>query len=306
MNGPRRTPLHNPNADALAVFGLLLVVVLVVGGGVGRRSSSPTWPSTRQRRSATPFSWVSALVKGAWHWPRAATWWAAGEAAVVLALALASRRTGNALAGQAGLRRHRARLLGRDRPSLRRYIDPKAAPVAAEHGAGLQIGRDVLSGRMVRATWEDTHGGHRRRPHGQDHFHGRPPGPRRPRCRLLHVEQAGPVRPHRPGPAAQGRRVAVRPPRHRRHRAALVLVGPSGRLPGPSPRHGRIADVFASASRPPNASRDAYFDPASEELLATYLLAAAAGGEPVTAVHAWLANTRDDTAVQPPARNAGP
>jgi hypothetical protein len=48
------------------------------------------------------------------------------------------------------------RRLGRDRPSLRRYIDPKAAPVAPEHGVGLQIGRDVLSGRMVRATWEDT------------------------------------------------------------------------------------------------------------------------------------------------------
>ncbi len=64
----------------------------------------------------------------------------------------------------------------------------------------------------------------------------------------------------------------------------------------------RIADVFASASRPPNASRDAYFDPASEELLASYLLAAAAGGEPVTAVHAWLANDRDDTARAPPAR----
>ena len=60
----------------------------------------------------------------------------------------------------------------------------------------------------------------------------------------------------------------------------------------------RVADVFASASRPPNASRDAYFDPAGEELLATYLLAAAAGGEPVTAVHAWANNTRDDTAVR--------
>ena len=59
----------------------------------------------------------------------------------------------------------------------------------------------------------------------------------------------------------------------------------------------RTADVFATASRPPNASRDAYFDPASEELLASYLLAAAAGGEPVTAVHAWLANSRDETPV---------
>ncbi len=58
-----------------------------------------------------------------------------------------------------------------------------------------------------------------------------------------------------------------------------------------------IADVFASASRPPNATRDSYFDPAGEELLATYLLAAAAGKEPITAVYAWLTNDRDDTPV---------
>jgi hypothetical protein len=39
----------------------------------------------------------------------------------------------------------------------------------------------------------------------------------------------------------------------------------------------QISDVFASASPPPNATRDSYFDPAGEELLAVYLLAAAAG-----------------------------
>ena len=57
------------------------------------------------------------------------------------------------------------------------------------------------------------------------------------------------------------------------------------------------ADVFASASRPPNATRDSYFDPAGEELLATYLLAAAAGAEAVTAVYRWVTNDRDDTPV---------
>jgi hypothetical protein len=49
-------------------------------------------------------------------------------------------------------------------------------------------------------------------------------------------------------------------------------------------------DVFASASRPPNATRDSYFDPAGEERLAMYLLAAAAGKEPVTAVYDRLTN----------------
>ena len=67
-----------------------------------------------------------------------------------------------------------------------------------------------------------------------------------------------------------------------------------------------IADVFASASRPPGATRDSYFDPAGEELLATYLLAAAAGAEAVTAVYAWVTNDRDDTAVNHLARRRAP
>ena len=155
MNGPRRTPLHNPNADALTVFGLLLIVVLVVGGAWAAAELAHLAEHTAAPER-NPVQWVSALVKGAWHWPTAATWWAAGEAAVVLALALVVAVPVMRWQAKRVYVDTRARLLGRDRPSLRRYMDPKAAPVAAEHGAGLQIGRDVLSGRMVRATWEDT------------------------------------------------------------------------------------------------------------------------------------------------------
>jgi len=292
LNGPRRTPLHNPNADALTVFGLLLIVVLVVGGAWAAAELAHLTEHTAAPEH-NPVGWVRALVKGAWHWPMVATWWAAGEAAVVLVLALVIAVPVMRWQAKRVYVDTRARLLGRDRPSLRRYMDPKAAPVAAEHGAGLQIGRDVLSGRMVRATWEDTMvviaGARMARPVPW-------PSPRSstPRCRLCHVEQAGPVRLDRPGP--QGRCLAVRPPRHRRHRAALVLVGPSGRLQ--DHRRGRAAPPTCSPRRPgPQCLRDAYFDPASEELLASYLLAAAVGGEPVTAVHAWLANSRDETPV---------
>ena len=52
-----------------------------------------------------------------------------------------------------------------------------------------------------------------------------------------------------------------------------------------------IASFFSRLIRLP------YFDPAGEELLATYLLAAAAGAEPVTAVYRWVTNDRDDTPV---------
>ena len=52
-----------------------------------------------------------------------------------------------------------------------------------------------------------------------------------------------------------------------------------------------IASFFSRLIRLP------YFDPAGEELLATYLLAAAAGAEAVTAVYRWVTNDRDDTPV---------
>ncbi len=69
MNGPRRTPLHNPNADALTVFGLLLIVVLVVAGGWAAAELAHLAEHTAAPEH-NPVGWVRALVKGAWHWPR--------------------------------------------------------------------------------------------------------------------------------------------------------------------------------------------------------------------------------------------
>ncbi|MEU1121963.1 MULTISPECIES: TraM recognition domain-containing protein [unclassified Streptomyces] len=56
----------------------------------------------------------------------------------------------------------------------------------------------------------------------------------------------------------------------------------------------KLADHFASDSRPNNASRDAYFDGAGEELLASYLLAAALDNQPITQVYKWLTDDADD------------
>jgi type IV secretory pathway TraG/TraD family ATPase VirD4 len=295
MNGPRRTPLHNPNADALTVFGLLLIVVLIVAGAWAAAELAHLAEHTAAPQH-NPVGWVKALVKGAWHWPSSATWWAAGEAAVVLALALVIAVPVMRWQAKRVYVDTRARLLGRDRPSLRRYIDPKAAPVAAEHGAGLQIGRDVLSGRMVRATWEDTM--------------VVIAGARMGKTTSMAVPQVLDA----PGAVyctSNKRDLYDSTARARRRRGEVWLFDPQGIAGTERPSFWwdpldscrtiaaarRTADVFATASRPPNASRDAYFDPASEELLASYLLAAAAGGEPVTAVHAWLANSRDETPV---------
>ena len=296
MNGPQRTRLHNPDADALMIGGIILAA-LVLGGGAWGAAELAHLEQHTGAPGPNPVTWAEALVKGTWHWPTAATWWAVGEGAVVAALALAVALPVMRWQARRVYVDSRARLLGRDRPSLRRYVDPKATPVAGEHGTGLQVGRDVLSGRMVRATWEDTI--------------VVIAGARMGKTTSMAVPQVLDA----PGVVyctSNKRDLYDSTARARHKRGEVWLFDPQGIAGTEKPSFWwdpldacrtiasarRIADVFASATRPPNASRDAYFDPAGEELLATYLLAAASGGEPVTAIHSWLANPRDETPVR--------
>jgi type IV secretory pathway TraG/TraD family ATPase VirD4 len=168
--------------------------------------------------------------------------------------------------------------------------------VAKEHGAGLQVGRDVMGGRMVRATWEDTVVAIA--------------GARMGKTTSLAVPQVLDA----PGVVyctSNKRDLLDLTKKARARRGRVWVFDPQGIAGAGAPEFWwapldacsdiasarMIADVFASASRPPNATRDSYFDPAGEELLATYLLAAAAGAEPVTAVYSWVTNDRDDTPV---------
>lgn len=66
-----------------------------------------------------------------------------------------------------------------------------------------------------------------------------------------------------------------------------------------------LATHFATDTREPGASTDAYFDPAGQELLSNMFMAAALDKRPITQVYRWLSNQRDDE----PARileDAGP
>lgn len=56
----------------------------------------------------------------------------------------------------------------------------------------------------------------------------------------------------------------------------------------------RLAEHFAAAEREPGVSRDAFFDPSSEELVANLLLAAAVAGRDILAAYRWAVNPRDD------------
>ena len=56
----------------------------------------------------------------------------------------------------------------------------------------------------------------------------------------------------------------------------------------------RLGEHFAAAEREPGVSRDAFFDPSSEELVANLLLAAACSGRGILAAYRWAVSPRDD------------
>ena len=255
MNGPRRTPLHNPNADASTVRRHRPHCRDGRRGRLGRRRARSPGRAHQRRRSRNPFTWAERsgqrrlaladgrhLVGGGGRGPgtgpgaggrRAVMRWQAGRVYVDT----------------------RARLLGRDRPACAATWT-QGRPGGGEHGAGLQSAV-TCSGRMVRATWEDTMvviAGARM---GKTTSMAVPQVLDAPGVVYCTSNKRDLYDSTTRARRAQGRCVAVRPPRHRRHRAALVLVGPLDACRTIAAAR-RTADVFATASRPPNASRDAY------------------------------------------------
>jgi hypothetical protein len=57
---------------------------------------------------------------------------------------------------------------------------------------------------------------------------------------------------------------------------------------------GNLAQHFANGSREPGTKPDAYFDPAGQNLLKAFLLAASLDSAPVTQVYTWLTRPHDD------------
>lgn len=55
----------------------------------------------------------------------------------------------------------------------------------------------------------------------------------------------------------------------------------------------QLASLFAAATRDASAKSDAYFDSAAKNLVASLLLAAAEGDQPITAVYRWLTHPDD-------------
>jgi type IV secretory pathway TraG/TraD family ATPase VirD4 len=282
-----------PFEELLVVGALLSIVALVVAVWLAFELASVT--GTGPTPPHDPFTLLDELARHRLRWHLVDTIWLSGEMLIALLIGL-----GTAL----GLRRvhrrrqlvdRRARYLAQNRRALDRYTDPSIGP-SAEVGPGPVVGRDVVGGRTVRATWEDVTvmlAGQRM---------GKTTGWVVPAI----IDAPGAVY------ATSNKRDIVDMTRGIRDRDRQIwlfdpqhIAGGTGtpdwwwnplEMAGDVAGARTLAGLFATASRPAGSTTDAYFDPEGEELLAMMLLAAAAAGRPITDVFVWLT---DVTCVDP-------
>ena len=228
-----------------------------------------------------PPTMLRALVKGEATWPPVATWWAAGLAVVLFVLFLGV------------LMRVPMRSVDRSAGRL-----PRSSGIGRyTSGKGPVIGR-VVSGRVtgrrpvLRMTEED-----------QAIVIA---GPRTGKTSSLAIPAAVTHR----GPAlvtSNKRDIydAITPARSKQ--GTVWLFDPQGLAGTTEPswywdpltmardvRGARLlASIWSNASREPGSRTDAYFEPEGEELLASLLLAASIGRQPLSSVYRWL--SRPDT-----------
>jgi type IV secretory pathway TraG/TraD family ATPase VirD4 len=254
------------------------------------------WLNHLTAPAKNPARLVLDLLRRTTPWPPAATFVLVAEFGVVATLTA----VGVWLVTHHHLRHEAvdvvARRLPRNAKALRRYSDPDYAPVAHEVGPGLAIGVDVVSGAVIRQSWEDVS--------------AMIAGARTGKT----TTQVAPAILAAPGAVytcSNKRDVVDLTARSRmKDDAAVWIFDPQGIAEGqptwwwnPLDMATNLADarnlagLFAAASRPQGAQRDAYFDPEGEELLAILLLAARLSDEPLTTVYEWLSTGRNDRVV---------
>lgn len=309
--GPRnRGSAGGPvNEEAWLVGGAVIVAVLAVGDIwaaahlAARFNGGPTAPRD-------PFTLLTALAKGTYAWPAAATWWAVGVGAGLLTLLIVLAVVAYLRLGR-GIDRA-ARNATRDRGIARYTAKPRSLAPGAHVGPGPVIGRTVPGARrLLRATWEDmvvVIAGPRT---GKTTAYAIPVIMDAPGAVLVTSNKRDIVDATRALRETTGETIPGEAAPDGSRGARAWVFDPQG-VAGAGPgwwwnplsyvrdvRTARkLAAVWTNASREPGARIDAYFDAAGAELLAQMLLAAAAAGASVAQVFSWLADPDDDTAVK--------
>ena len=240
-----------------------------------------------------PVLLVLDLLRKRTPWPLAATFVVAAEVVSASALAFAVVSVVAQHRGRRELVDVLARRLPRNAKALRRYSEPEHAPVAAGVGPGLALGYDVVSGAVIRQSWEDVAAIIAGARTGKTTTQVAPAILAAPGA-VYTCSNKRDVVDLTAGPRTKvGSTVWIFDPQGIAETQPTWWWNPLDMATNLADAR-NLAGLFAAASRPPGAQRDAYFDPEGEELLAILLLAARLSDEPLTTVYEWLSTGRND------------
>lgn len=288
--------LSGQNLFVLVASASALAIGAIVWGSI---TISHSIAGTAESLPADPFERIFAVFGGRVAWLPLSTWILVGLVAAVAVLAFLM------FGGRWSSRKKRTRVdssarymgIGMDIEAL----NEKSARATAERlgvtgSVGVPIGKHLYSGNSLFGSWEDMH---------IDIW-----GPRTGKT----TSRAVPAILDAPGGClvTSNKRDVVDASRGpRAARGPVWVFDPQGiALEPPSwywnplsyvtdeVKAAKLAEHFASGSREPGAKTDAYFDPAGQDLLSGFLLAAALDKRPITDVYRWLTRPQGTEAVK--------
>ncbi|BCW73469.1 type IV secretory system conjugative DNA transfer family protein [Arthrobacter sp. NicSoilB8] len=280
--------------DGLGIW-LSIGAAVVIGGGAWVSAHLGSWMAGLASAPAHPIDLVAGLAKGRVPWPVQSTIVACVLLGILIAL------TVTVLVVRARTAHQRTRVdkaavhmgRGKDLDHLgTKGATATAVRLGVENSTGVRLGRSVAGKRPLWASWED--------------MLILIAGPRT----MKTTSYAVPAILDAPGAviATSNKRDIVDVTRPVRAEAGAVWVFDPQAVAEEDPAWwwnplsyvkneataGNLAQHFANGSREPGTKPDAYFDPAGQNLLKAFLLAASLGSAPVTQVYTWLTRPHDE------------
>ncbi|MFF4644370.1 type IV secretory system conjugative DNA transfer family protein [Streptomyces sp. NPDC001389] len=292
-------PQKKPRAEDDWTIEIVLLVVGVLA------LLSAAWLAARLGASFTdqpeppgnPFSFAIALAKGDYSWPGgAASAIAAAEALLLAGLITAGYRIRQRLRNKPDVDRAARHMV--DGSDLGKLTMKGAAATAERLGVqaqvpGVFIGRSVKGRQPLFGSFEDMHVDIWGPRTGKTTRRAIPAILDGPGAVLVTSNKRDIVDATR-GPRQARGQVWVFDPQQVAQEAPTWWWNPLSYVTDVAKAR-KLADHFASGSRDADASTDAFFDPAGQDLLANLLLAAATAKMSVTQIYTWLSNPKDDT-----------
>ena len=283
--------------DTILIYAL--VGLLVVAGGIVWISVQLGWRIAGLDQPPTGlWTVLFGVLGGDITWPAASTAVAAGVLAITTSLAVLTWW----LVGRRGRRGTRidksSRHLGISKdiePLSRATATSKAVRLGVDPATpGVPIGVTVATGKPLYGSWEDMHidiWGPRT---GKTTSRAIPAILAAPGSVLVTSNKRDVVDATRDVRATQGPVWVFDPQALAREQPDTWWWNPLSYVTD-EVQAAKMAQHFATGTRPPGARTDAFFDSAGQDLLAGLLLAAAVDGRPITDTYRWLTRPTDDT-----------